>query len=55
MFRPGKERKMNYIVIDLEMNPIGKEYKDLWKICRREIIEIGVVALNGTFNEIEMY
>ncbi len=52
MVRSGEEKKMNYIIIDLEMNPIGKEYKDLWKICRREIIEIGAVVLNETFNEI---
>lgn len=34
---------MNYIIVDLEMNPIAGEYKAERQICRFEIIEIGAV------------
>ena len=37
---------MKYIVVDLEMNPIAKSYKEQRKQCRKEIIQIGAVALD---------
>lgn len=40
---------MNYIVVDLEMNPIAKEYKAEKQICKNEIIEIGAVIMNESF------
>ena len=40
---------MKYIVVDLEMNPISREYKEERKICRQEIIEIGAVVLDENF------
>lgn len=40
---------MNYIIVDLEMNPIAGEYKDERKICRSEIIEIGAVIMDESF------
>ena len=43
---------MNYIIVDLEMNPLAKKYKDERKICRSEIIEIGAVILDDKLNNI---
>lgn len=40
---------MNYVITDLEMNPIAKEYKAERKICRLEIIEIGAVIMDENF------
>ena len=37
---------MNYIIVDLEMNPIAEENKAARKISRNEIIEIGAVIMN---------
>lgn len=37
---------MNYIVVDFEMNPIDKKYKEERHVCRSEIIEIGAVILD---------
>ena len=46
---------MIYIVVDLEMNKISKEYKDIRKICTTEIIECGAVALDAMGNKIDEY
>ncbi len=35
-----------HIVLDLEMNPVAKEYKNAYGILKQEIIEIGAVKLN---------
>lgn len=43
---------MKYIVIDLEMNSLAKEYKEERVLCSREIIEIGAVALDEQYQEI---
>jgi len=40
---------MNYIVVDLEMNPVAGEYKEERKISRNEIIEIGAVIMDEHF------
>ncbi len=40
---------MKYIIVDLEMNPISKEYKEEKKISRMEIIEIGAVIMDEDF------
>lgn len=40
---------MNYIVVDLEMNPVAKEYKAECEISRMEIIEIGAVIMDEQF------
>lgn len=37
---------MNYIIVDFEMNPVAREYKEEQKICRSEIIEIGAVVMD---------
>ncbi len=41
---------MNYIIVDLEMNPVADRYKAERKICRSEIIEIGAVIMNDEFD-----
>lgn len=38
--------RMNYVIIDLEMNEIAKEHKEERRICHLEIIEIGAVILD---------
>ena len=35
-----------HIVLDLEMNPVSKEHKNVYENLRQEIIEIGAVKLN---------
>ena len=40
---------MKHIVVDLEMNPIGKEYKEIRRKLNGEIIEIGAVCLSDKF------
>ena len=40
---------MNYIIVDFEMNPIAREYREERKICRSEIIEIGAVVMDENF------
>ena len=44
---------MNYIIVDFEMNPVAKEYRDERKICRCEIIEIGAVIMDERIMSLE--
>lgn len=46
---------MKYIVVDLEMDNIAREYEAERGICNREIIEIGAVVLNDEFQEIDHF
>ena len=41
---------MKYIFLDLEMNPVNREFKEVRKCCSREIIEIGAVMLDEKLN-----
>ena len=43
---------MKHIVVDLEMNPISKEFKEERTVCNREIIQIGAVVLDENYYEI---
>ena len=43
---------MKYIVIDLEMNPLSKEFYEERIVCRNEIVQIGAVALDEEYQEI---
>lgn len=43
---------MQYVVIDLEMNPIAAEYKEEREISRLEIIQIGAVLLDEKYQEV---
>ena len=40
---------MKYIIVDLEMNPVAKEYVEERKVSRMEIIEIGAVIMDESF------
>lgn len=42
---------MQYIVVDLEMNPVSRKYKEKKAICTNEIIQIGAVALDENYQE----
>ena len=42
---------MNYIILDLEMNPIHRHHKAERRICRSEVIEIGAVGIDEYGNE----
>lgn len=46
---------MKYIIMDLEMNPIHPQYKVQRQICRHEIIQIGAIALDESFQEVSSF
>lgn len=46
---------MKHIVVDLEMNALAKEYKEEKLLCGREIIQIGAVALDEQYQEIDSF
>lgn len=46
---------MRHIVVDLEMHPIAKKYKEERRICRSETIEIGAVMLDEKNQEMDDY
>lgn len=43
---------MKHIVIDLEMNKLGPNYKSEREICKCEVIQIGAVLLDDEYQEI---
>ena len=43
---------MQYVILDLEMNPIPGKWKEARRICKHEIIQIGAVLLDESFQEI---
>ena len=44
---------MKHIVVDLKMNKVGKEYRNLG--CTMETIEIGAIMLDENFQEISSF
>lgn len=46
---------MFHIVIDLEMNPVSKSFKDVRKFTTDEVIEIGAVKLDDNFKQIDEF
>lgn len=46
---------MKYVVIDLEMNPLSNEYSKEKRQCRSEVIQIGAVALDENYLEIDSF
>ena len=42
---------MKHVVVDLEMNPVDREYKDIRKKLSGEIIEIGAVRLDENYQQ----
>jgi len=47
------EEKMIHIVIDLEMNPISRDFKEVRNWLLDEVIEIGAVKLNEEYQPFE--
>ena len=45
---------MHHIIVDLEMNAIGKK-NPAFHLCKGEIIEIGAVALSDDMQEVSSY
>ena len=43
---------MYHVVIDLEMNPVSREFREIRRKMNDEIIEIGAVKLNENFEQI---
>ncbi len=46
---------MKYIFVDLEMNPVSRRQREARKTCHNEVIEIGAVALDADFKEIDSF
>lgn len=46
---------MKHIFVDFEMNPVESQYKQVRQQCRQEIIEIGAVMLDDTYQEIDYF
>lgn len=46
---------MKYIVVDFEMNPVSRKYKEQKAICQNEIIEIGAVLLDEDYKELDIF
>lgn len=46
---------MKYIVVDLEMNSLANKYQEERALCGREVIEIGAVALDEQYQEIDSF
>lgn len=43
---------MKHIIVDLEMNHLAKEHNDKLHLCGMEVIEIGAVVLDESYQEI---
>ena len=46
---------MIHIVIDLEMNPIKKDFRDVRKFLQEEVIEFGAVKLNENYQQTDTF
>ena len=46
---------MKYIIVDLEMNRISKKFEQERRICGKEIIEIGAVVLDDSYQEMDAF
>lgn len=46
---------MVHIVIDLEMNPVSKSFKDVRRYTTDEVIEIGAVKLDDNYKQIDEF
>lgn len=42
---------MNYIVVDLEMNPVDRTFRDVRRRMNEEVIEFGAVRLDASFRQ----
>lgn len=46
---------MKHIVIDLEMNPVSREYRSVRRMLNDEVIEFGAVKLDENFAQIDEF
>lgn len=46
---------MHYIILDLEMNEIDHSHKTEFRICSKEIIQIGAVLLDDTYQILDTF
>lgn len=46
---------MRRIFLDLEMNTVSKEHKDIRMVCWQEVIEFGAVALDANNREVDSF
>lgn len=55
MVRPapneGKLKEMKHVVVDLEMNPVSREFREVRRKLNEEVIEIGAVRLDENFQQ----
>ena len=42
---------MKYVVVDLEMNPVSREFRDVRRKMNEEVIEFGAVRLDENFEQ----
>ena len=42
---------MKYVVIDLEMNPVDRDFREVKKHMKEEVIEFGAVRLDENFQQ----
>ena len=42
---------MKHVVVDLEMNPVSREFREVRRKLKEEVIEIGAVRLDETFQQ----
>jgi inhibitor of KinA sporulation pathway (predicted exonuclease) len=50
-----KGKLMEYVFVDFEMNQIDNSHQDELKLCKNEIIEIGAVKINDTYEETDSF
>ncbi len=43
---------MNHVVIDLEMNPVSRDFREIRRTLNDEVIEIGAVKLDAAFQQV---
>ena len=49
---PARKGSMKHIVIDLEMNPVSRDFREIRRALNDEVIEIGAVKLGEDFRQI---
>ena len=46
---------MNHVVVDLEMNPVSREFREIRRSLNDEVIEIGAVKLDEKYQQISEF
>lgn len=45
----------SHIILDFEMNPVGRDFPQVFRVMRQEIIEIGAVKLNSRLEVVSRF